>query len=265
MHGPAEAGHYVLVGFKLLAMLMTRTRIGAAISAILLTFGLGAASAAAQSQTYVAGVAFADIREFGSYDSTGRLFRATDNSATGAGGSFRVGTWLHPRWTLELGVDASSTTRVKTTDEVIIQIFPPPTGQFDLEATTKFTSATVAIGYHPPAMKKVRLGYLAGLGFVRARHTDDYLDSPSFSLGSDFSFGSSTSIGVIPITPALRFTEATRVTTQNIGALVLGFEAAFDVARQVAVVSEVRASTFSSVGGVGTFLIRPGVGVCWTF
>ncbi len=40
-------------------------------------------------------------------------------------------------------------------------------------------------------MKRVRLGYLAGFAFVRAMHTDDYLDSPSLTIGSDFSFGSS--------------------------------------------------------------------------
>src|SRR5687768_8599062 len=149
-----------------------------------------ATSASAQSGVYVSGAAFADVREFGSYDSTGTgsLFRSTDESATSAGGSLRVGTWLHPRWTLELGIDAASTTSVVTTDDIIIQIFPPPpSGQFDLEATTKFTSASVVIGYHPPAMKRVRLGYLAGFSFVRARHTDDYLDSPSLAIGSDFS------------------------------------------------------------------------------
>ena len=224
-----------------------------------------ASAASAQTGFYVSGGAFADIREFGSFESTGRLFRATDNSAIGSGGWLRAGGWLHPRWTLELGIEASSTTQVETTDDVIIQIFPPPTGQFDLEATTKFTSATVAVGYHPPAMKKVRLGYLAGFGFIHARHTDEYLDSPSISIGSDFSFGLSGSIAGVPVTPALRFTEVTRVTTQNIGAFVLGFEAAFDVADHVAVVSELRASTFSSVAGPGTFLLRPGVGVRWTF
>jgi hypothetical protein len=222
-------------------------------------------AASAQTGFYVSGGAFADIREIGSFDSTGRLFRSTDNSAIGSGGWFRAGGWLHPRWTLELGIDASSTTRVKTTDDVIIQIFPPPTGQFDLEATTKFTSATVAVGYHPPPMKKIRLGYLAGFSFIHARHTDEYLDSPSLTIGSDFSFGLTGSIGGIPTTPILRFTEATRVTTQNIGAFALGFEAAFDVADHVAVVSELRASTFSSAGGAGTFLIRPGVGVRWSF
>jgi hypothetical protein len=30
--------------------------------------------------------------------------------APGAGGGIPVGTWLHPRWTLDLGADAGSTT-----------------------------------------------------------------------------------------------------------------------------------------------------------
>jgi hypothetical protein len=227
---------------------------------------ISATAASAQTGVYISGGAFADVREFGSYDSTGRLFRTTDNSAVGSGGSFRVGTWLHSRWTLELGIDAASTTRVKTTDDIIIQIFPPPpASQFDLEAATKFTSATVAVGYHPPAMKRVRLGYLAGFAFVRARHTDEYLDSPSAAIGSDFSFSFSGSTGGSIGTPIVRYTEATRETTQNIGAFTLGFEAAFDVADHVAVVPELRAMTFSSVGGPGTFLIRPGVGVRWSF
>jgi hypothetical protein len=228
-----------------------------------------ATSASAQSGVYVSGAAFADVREFGSYDSngTGSLFRLTDNSATGAGGSLRVGTWLHPRWTLELGIDAATTTSVETTDDIIIQIVPPPpAGQFDLETTTKFTSASVVAGYHPPAMKRVRLGYLAGFAFVRARHTDDYLDSPSLTIGSDFSFGITGSIGGITGGLPIRLVEAKREIRQNTGAVVLGFEAAIDVVKNLAIVPEFRAMTFSSVaGGPGTFLIRPGVGVRWQF
>ncbi len=127
-------------------MLTATLHLATLLSALLVL--VTATSASAQSGVYVSGAAFADVREFGSYDSsgTGSLFRSTDNSATGAGGSLRVGTWLHPRWTLELG-SMPPYTSVETTDDIIIQIFPPPpAGQFDLEATTKFTSASVVVG-----------------------------------------------------------------------------------------------------------------------
>lgn len=223
--------------------------------------------ASAQSGVYLSGATFADVRTFGSYDSNSMLFPTTDNSATGIGGSFRVGTWLHPRWTLELGIDAASTTSVETTPGIIIQIFPPPpAGQFDLESTSKFTSGTVVLGYHPPALKRVRLGYLAGFAFIHGRHTEDFLDSPSGAIGTDFSFDFSPVIGdILGRATAIRYTEAQRETRQNTGALVLGFEAAVNVSTHLAVVPELRAMTFSSVNGPGVFLIRPGIGVRWNF
>jgi hypothetical protein len=229
-----------------------------------------ASAASAQSGVYLSGATFADIRAFGSYDSNGTLFRTTDNSATGIGGSLRVGTWLHPRFTIELGIDAASTTSVDTTGEIIIQIFPPPPkSEFDLQSSTKYTSVAVVLGYHPPPVKRVRLGYLAGFAFVHERNLADYLDSPTASIGSDFSSSISftgSSIGDILGRPtAIRFTKAQRDTRQNSGALVLGFEAAVDVSTHLAIVPELRATTFSSVSGPGVFLIRPGIGVRWSF
>lgn len=66
---------------------------------------------AAQDTGYIAGAGFADIRLFGGTESRSPLFNEdASRDATGAGGSIRVGTWVHPRWTLEVGADVSSKT-----------------------------------------------------------------------------------------------------------------------------------------------------------
>jgi hypothetical protein len=52
---------------------------------------------------------------------------------------------------------------------------------------------------------------------------------------------------------------------RNAGALTLGFDAAIDVTPRLAVVPEVRASTFSIGAGPTVFLIRPGLSARWKF
>jgi hypothetical protein len=52
----------------------------------------------------------------------------------------------------------------------------------------------------------------------------------------------------------------------NAGAFALGVEAAIDLTPKLALVPEVRALVFSApANGTTVFLIRPGVGVRWTF
>jgi hypothetical protein len=106
-----------------------------------------------------------------------------------------------------------------------------------------------------------------GFAFVHGRHTDDFLDSPSATIGPDFSssvtFGLSGSIAEVG-RPTIRFTKATRESRENTGALLLGFEADIDVVNRIALVHEIRAIALRTGPG-GMFLIRPGVGVRWKF
>src|SRR5262249_19366236 len=67
----------------------------------------------AQSTTYVTGTAFADIKRFSSTTGVGYTIPGTDNSldATAAGGGVRIGTFIHPKWTLELGIEDAGATK----------------------------------------------------------------------------------------------------------------------------------------------------------
>ncbi|HET9468690.1 MAG TPA: hypothetical protein VFO48_09770 [Vicinamibacterales bacterium] len=61
--------------------------------------------------------------------------------------------------------------------------------------------------------------------------------------------------------PASAFTDK-----RNAGVLTLGFEAAIDLTPRIAIVPDLRASTFStSASGPSVFLVRPGVSARWKF
>ena len=236
---------------------------GPSIPAILTLILIGtAASAQAQEGIYVQGSVFADIREFGSSSST--IVDLDDGSslnATGAGGSIRVGTWLHRRWTIETGLDLSTRTTNEFRNPYILAIFPPRTAPLDLKASTSFASVTTMLGFHQRA-DSVRLGYRAGFSFLRATYRTDFPDVvPLTSILTSLPSGLLTTL--LPTVPS-RLDSATLTRTENNGALVLGFEAAIEIGDNLAVVPELRAFAFST-SGQGTFLIRPGVGARWTF
>lgn len=231
------------------------------------------AAASAQDAGYVSGTAFADIRQFGGQTNRTTIFGdEASQDATGVGGSLRIGTWVHPRWTLEVGADVTSRTRQTVTGPVIA-IFPP-VPPLELKTSTRFMGVTTMVGFHSPAGRRVRFGYLAGFSFMRTTYTTEIsgIGLPAFlfeQLG--LPYGSVTaSIG--PITSPARSSSLTLPasaikSTRNSGALTLGFEAAINVTQKFAVVPEIRASTFSTsaAGSDGVFLIRPGVGVRWGF
>ena len=234
-------------------------------SLALVLIALGAPGAAAQSKAFITGTAFADIKQFDSVAYDRRELSAADplsGDATGAGGGLRVGTFLHPRWSLELGVDAGSTTK---------QVFPNPYASFprvmpalrvpDLSASTRFLSVSTVVGFHPPKIGRARLGYLAGFSFVRATHESE-LPEIAYAIGSIAS-GSTTLPSFTEIFS--RPTGTTRLKRiDNAPGALLGFEAAIDLTAKLAVVPEIRAITLST-GGRTVFLIRPGVGVRWSF
>ena len=228
-----------------------------------------ASAASAQTIGYVGGTAFADIRQFGSISTRSPLL-AEDGSrnTTAAGGSLRVGTWVHSRWTLEVGADLSSRT-TSTTRGPVIAIFPP-VPPLELKSSTSFASVTTMVGFHSPAGRRVRLGYRAGFSFVRATYINEF---PSFTGLTIFDDGDPIAWGFSGFTglsssdsPRVSSSVTTVTTTRNSGALTLGVEAAIDLTAKISLVPELRASTFSTANsGPGVFLIRPGVGVRWKF
>ena len=221
----------------------------------------------AQDTGYVAVAGFADIRLFGGTTSRGPFFNEdASRDATGAGGSIRVGTWVHPRWTLEVGGDVSSKTST-TVRGPVIAIFPP-VPPLELTSTTSFVSVTTMVGFHSPAGRRVRLGYLAGFSFVRATYKNEYpASSLAALLAGGMSFISFDGI-TFPSFPRSSLTLPASAFTdkRNSGALTLGFEAAIDLTSRIAIVPELRASTFStSASGPSIFLVRPGVAARWKF
>jgi hypothetical protein len=220
-----------------------------------LCFLVFASSASAQTGTYISGAGFADVRLFdGTSSSTPLLGEDISRDGTAAGGSFRVGTWVHPRWTLEVGADIASETS-SSFEGPVIAIFPP-VPRLELRSSTSFVSVTTMMGFHSPAGRRVRMGYLAGFSFVRATYKTELPSDLLPFLTFEDLLGSITSFPRSSLTlPSGAFSNK-----RNSGALTLGVEAAIDLTPKFAVVPELRASTLS-----GVFLIRPGVGARWNF
>jgi hypothetical protein len=215
---------------------------------------VSASTAEAQTSVYIAGAAFADIRQFGSTSSQAPFGGDFSRDAIGAGGGVRVGTWVHPRWTLEVGGEVATRTTATFTGPVIA-IFPPPRG-LNLRSSTSFVNVSTMVGFHSPAGRRVRMGYRAGFSFVRGTHkTELPFDALPFFTFEDL-------LGSITTVPrsSLTLPSGALASKQNSGALTLGIEAAIDLTPKIAVVPELRASTLS-----GIFLIRPGVGARWSF
>lgn len=235
---------------------------------LLLALAVAERPASAQPAGYVSVNGFADIRQFGT--SGGGYYLGSDADApldaTGAGGGLRVGTFLHPRWSLELGADVASRETVDLDQQAVILIYPPPP-RLDLKASTRFTTVSTMVGFHPPALGRVRLAYRAGFSFVRAVYASEYPGYPGYPMPTAI-FSESRGGGPVRLPPIILPPPRIATITQkhNTGALTLGFDAAIDVTDRLAVAPEVRALVFSTPGmGPGVFLIRPGVGVRWKF
>jgi hypothetical protein len=218
----------------------------------------------AQDAGYVSGSVFADIREFSNTSGVPYYGDQFSLDATGIGGGLRIGTFLHPRWSLELSAETASKTTVDLDDAARILIFPPP--RFDFRASARFLTVTTSVGFHPPAVGRVRLGYRVGFSFIRGTYKSDYPGYPGYPIPTAI-FTVGTVGSTLPtILPPPQFITRTVTQEHNAGALALGFESAIDLTRSVAAVPEVRALVFSAPNnGPGVFLIRPGVGVRWKF
>jgi hypothetical protein len=223
----------------------------------------------AQSAVYVSGVGFAEIKRFDSVSYDPRILASDDgfsSDATGAGGGVRIGTFLHPRWSLELAVDAGSKTRKAIPNPYVSILGGPASLRIpELAASTRFLTVSTVIGFHPPKIRRVSLGYFGGLSIVRGTYESDL---PDFRIltASSLTFSSSSNIGtVVPVVvppPNFGFRSVKRV-DHSFGAIV-GFEAAIDLTGHIAAVPGGRAIMFSNIGQ-SVLLVRPEIGVRWSF
>ena len=219
-------------------------------------------AAAAQAPIYVTGNLFADIKRFGSFG--GASFDGSEElslDGTSLGEGLRVGTFLSPRWSIELAIDVGGRTSTSLPNPFVgILALYPSLRTVNLKASTKFVAIGTLVGFHPPAQGRVRLGYLGGFTFVRATYSADYPDFPI-----PLATPTVPPPGIVTFLPPVIVIHA-QTQTDHTKAVILGVEAAIAVTPHMAVVPEIRALAFSTIeAGPGVFLIRPGVGVRWNF
>ena len=229
-----------------------------------------ATPASAQSRFYVGGAALADIRRFDRIEIDPRiladLFDSSSPNGIAPGGGVRMGTFVHPLWSLELAVDAGTSTTSAFRNPA--EIFPArsSTLRFPVPSnSTSFLTVSTVVGFHPEARGRVRLGYLGGLTFVRGTYESNIPDFSYVPIDISFISDSPLSGALSSVTfPVPRGTSrSVRRTDLATGALV-GLEAVIDLRGRFALVPGVRAIVFSNQGQ-SVLLIRPEAGVRWNF
>ena len=233
-----------------------------------------AASASAQSRFYVGGTAIADIRRFDTLELDPRVLASlgdTSRDGTAAGGGLRVGTFLHPNWSLELAVDAANRTTTALGNPIeILSIRSSTLRVPEISNSTKYLTVSTVVGFHPQKMGRFRLGYLGGLAMVRGTYESiipnfSYIPLELAFMSGPVSYASLlSSIGLqTQPTPIATGSQTLRRIDNSVGG-VLGFETGIDMTERLAIVPGVRAIIFSNQGQ-SIFLTRPEVGVRWSF
>ena len=210
-----------------------------------------AAAALAQSSVYVGGDVFADVRRVSG--ATGPNMTTLD--ATAAGGGVRVGGFLAPRWSLELGVDVggSAEGNLSIEDSGLTPIvgLQPPFILFTIDehVSTRVAATSVLVGYHPPARGRLRFGFRAGMSFMRSSSTVTITER--FTAGDPRLF---------PISGLPSSTTTTSMSVADETAATVAGELAVALSQRAALVPEIRAHGFG-----GRFILRPGVALRWSF
>jgi len=190
-----------------------------------------ASSAHAQ---YVSGSLFGDIKRF-----SGDIDDPVLNGE-GVGGGLTIGTALHPRLDLQVGVDVPRFTSTSRDRNVTFQ-----RNVITMRSVTgnQTLSVSALVRVHGVGRGRVQLGYLAGLSIVRLRrdfHTEAPADTPA---------------SLIP-RPAGSVAYAAGPT--------LGIDASIAMTPHLAFVPGVRATVFSMSDASGVYM-RPRVALRWTF
>jgi hypothetical protein len=215
--------------------------------------------ARAQSRVYLSGDLFAEITRMSrttvTPDDTG-LSNAAPLDAVTAGGGIRAGAFFSQDWSLELGLDLGKTVGDVRTQSIRVatglSVFPTP--QFQARTSSRFSAASVLAGYHPPARGRVRAGFRGGISLM---HTERIATNAIIS-----------GLYVITTTPGIPFpVPILSVNTTELKSIgngvtaTLAAEAAIEASRHFAVIPEMRVHA----GGLGGFVLRPGVAARWLF
>jgi hypothetical protein len=235
------------------------------------------AASSAQAQVFASGAAFGDIKRFSGDPSTSTL------DGTTFGGGARVGMFVAPRWSVEVGVDiGASTTKTRSlsigglTPSISADLaalglttsFPigilPRVFSFESRTSNRLIAASVMLGFRPVTTGRVHPEFLGGLTFVHFTRTFD--TSGPTPLASGFGFTAVTTSLSGPTYVAQTAAVRQRELVDNVPAAAVGFNLALDLTRHLAFVPEVRAHAFSlNSGSPGAFVLRPGLAVRWIF
>jgi Outer membrane protein beta-barrel domain len=233
--------------------------------ALCISFSLAALAQPAWAQTriYVSGDLFAEAPRFSRSTMSPDTFGTSDITvppdSVAIGGGGRIGAFLSPEWSVELGVDIGQKfdNTKTTTISGVPGITPlPPSQTFTSETTNRYSATSVLLGYHPPASGRVHAGFRGGLSFMH--RTSSYMN-PTVSESSAFP---SVSTSFPPqLVTVITVTSTEYDNTLNVLTATVGAEAAVDVSHHFAIVPEIRVHA----GGIGAILIRPGVSARWRF
>ena len=138
----------------------------------------------AQQRMFVTGDAFGDIKRF-----SGDPSRATLDGTTFGGGA-RVGMFVAPRVSVELGLDVGAST-IKTTSVPIGVLTPaisiaivPPISRFQSRTRNRLLATSVMLGYRPPTNGRVHPDFFGGLTIMHVtRRVDTTGPALRFSAG----------------------------------------------------------------------------------
>jgi hypothetical protein len=212
-------------------------------------------SARAQTRIYVAGDLFAEIMRSSRTTSPDTLASGLDTSPRDGvtiGGGGRIGAFFTPAWSLELGLDVGKTVSETRTLSIRVPLgltIPSSALQYQSRTSHRSSASSVLVGYHPPARGRIQAGFRGGVSFMRTERM-----FTNTTIGGTFS---STFPGLQAPTISILTDEYTTVTNGLTAALAA--EAAIDVSGHFAIVPEARAHA----GGLGGFLLRPGVAARW--
>ncbi|PYR43446.1 MAG: hypothetical protein DMF95_25780 [Acidobacteria bacterium] len=214
-----------------------------------------ARAASAQTRIYVSGDLFAEITRMSrttvTPDEIGLSITGPVDGVT-AGGGGRIGAFFSPEWSLELGVDLARTISDARTLTVRLPaglFFPFPPPQYQSRTSARFSATSVLAGYHPPARGRIHTGFRGGISLM---HTERV--STTANISSVF-----TSLGRVPAVPRISVLTTEATTIGNGLTATLAAEAAIEASRHFAVVPELRVHA----GGLGGFVLRPGVAARW--
>jgi hypothetical protein len=222
-------------------------------------------ASSAQAQVFASGAAFGDVKRFSGEPSTSTL------DGTTFGGGARVGMFVAPRWSVEVGVDVGSRT-TKTRSLSIGGLIPPisfpigilpPVFSFQSRTTNRLLATSVMLGFRPATTGRVHPEFLGGLTFVHFTRTFDTIGPTPLDSGT-VRASATTSLSEFTYV-AQSLVVRPHDVVDNVPAAA-GFNLALDLTRHLALVPEVRAHAFSpNGGGPSAFVLRPGLAVRWNF